>query len=276
MMFRRLAAAGLVTIISGSAGAASAQDEAAVGDIFDWTGFYVGGHVGGASTPGNTTSTSGPLFPGFIILPPAAPIITVVLGLNGTLNGDSGANTGLIAGGQIGYNWQRDNVVLGLEGDAVRVGLPSSTGTATRFSPPFDQTVTVNFGGLDWMASVRGRAGVTADNTLFYLTAGGAVAQIGGTTTTVVNGSGIGIPAGTFTATSGGPTTAIGWTVGGGIEVALNDNWSIGGEYRHTDFGNRAVSFTVPDGFGGTFATGNSTQHLMVGRFTVSVNFHPN
>ena len=105
------------------------------------------------------------------------------------------------------------------------------------------------------------------------VTGGAAVAEIGGSRTTVVNGPGIAIPAGTFTATNGGSTTRWGWTVGGGIEWAFNPNWSLAGEYRYTDFGSRSVTFTVPDGLGGVFATGTSSSRLTVEQATVRVNY---
>jgi hypothetical protein len=60
------------------------------------------------------------------------------------------------------------------------------------------------------------------------------------------------VPAGTF-ATNGGSNTRRGWTVGGGIEWAFNQNGSVAGEHRHTDFGNRATTFDIPDGLGGIF-----------------------
>ena len=47
---------------------------------FSWTGFYIGGNVGGAWTGNNGGSDFGPLFPGFIVLAPNAVIPTVFPG----------------------------------------------------------------------------------------------------------------------------------------------------------------------------------------------------
>src|SRR4029453_19133842 len=111
---------------------------------------------------------------------------------------------------------------------------------------------------------------------LFYVTGGAAVADFGGSTTTLVKSPNIGLPAGTFVATPGGNNTRWGWTVGGGIEWAFSQNWSVAGEYRHTDFGNRALTFNVPDGFGGVFVTGTSSQRLTVDQATARLNYRFN
>jgi outer membrane immunogenic protein len=248
--------------------------------VFSWTGFYIGANVGGAWTGNNGGSDFGPLFPPFIVLPPAVAIPTVIPGQLASLVGD-GRRSGVIGGGQIGYNWQVNQFVLGVEADAVGTGLKGSTASASRtigapiFAVPVTQTVTVDFGHVEWMASFRGRAGFAVNQALFYVTGGGAVAEFGGSRTTLVNGPGISIPAGTFVTTTGGSTTRWGWTVGGGIEWAFNQNWSVAGEYRYTDFGNRASTFDIPSGLaaGPVFFTGTGRSRLTVEQATLRLNY---
>ena len=36
-------------------------------------------------------------------------------------------------------------------------------------------------------------------------------------------------------------TTRVGWTVGGGIEYAITNNWSVRAEYRYTEFGHSTM-----------------------------------
>jgi outer membrane immunogenic protein len=247
---------------------------------FSWTGFYIGANIGGAWTPGTGTSDFGPLFPPIIVLAPQAAIPTLIPGQLASLTG-GGSNSGVIGGGQIGYNWQVNQVVLGVEADVVGTGLKGSSATATRsFGPPIllatvNQTVNVEFGHIDWMATFRGRLGFAADRALFYVTGGAAVAGIGGSTTTLINGPGIAIPAGTFTANNGGSTTRWGWTVGGGIEWAFNQNWSVAGEYRYTDFGNRGGNFDIPSGLPAApiFFTGTANSRLTVDQATLRLNY---
>ena len=251
--------------------------------VFSWTGFYIGANVGGAWTNANGGSDFAPLFPPFIVLPPAVAIPTVIPGQLASLVGD-GRRSGVIGGGQIGYNWQVNQFVLGFEADAVGSGLKGSSATASRtvgapiFAVPVTQTVTLDSGRIDWMASFRGRAGFAVNQALFYVTGGAAVAEFGGSRTTLVNGPGIDIPAGTFTATNGGSSTRWGWTVGGGIEWAFNQNWSVAGEYRHTDFGNRAQTFDIPSGLAAApiFFTGTSSSRLTVDQATARLNYRFN
>ena len=43
-----------------------------------------------------------------------------------------------------------------------------------------------------------------------------------------------------------GSTTAVGWTVGGGLEALVAPNWSVKLEYLYTDLGNRGTFYAVP------------------------------
>jgi outer membrane immunogenic protein len=245
---------------------------------FSWTGLYIGANIGGGWTPNYGSSDFGPLFPPFAVLPPLAPVFTVFPGQLDTLGG-SGTRSGVIEGGQIGYNWQVQQFVLGAEADVVGTDLKGPSASASRtFGPPIipvtvTQTVTVDTGRINWMASFRGRLGFAVDRVLFYGTGGAAVAEFGGATATVVNGPGIGLPAGTFTSTNGGSTTRWGWTVGGGIEWAFTNNWSLAGEYRHTDFGSRGTTVNIPDGLGGTFAPVAANGRFTVDQATARLNY---
>ena len=75
-----------------------------------WTGFYIGGHLGSAwQQAQNTFATSSGYFFPFSTTPTTTA-------------------TGVIGGGQIGYNWQHGNYVWGIEADGSWL---SGTGTAT-------------------------------------------------------------------------------------------------------------------------------------------------
>lgn len=210
---KKIALATLATLLL--SGAASAADLAArpytkapmpVAAVYNWTGFYVGGHVGGTWTNEEfvnvaNTTTFGDLTPG---------------------QGFRQRETGFIGGGHIGYNWQASNFVFGLEGSIDGLSTEGSLinnvfnfGLDDRFS-----------WRSEWMASVVGRAGVAFNNSLLYVKGGWAGVNNRLSVIDTVP------PAG-----SGGQTVwHNGWTVGAGWEYGLTANWIIGVEYNYAQF----------------------------------------
>jgi outer membrane immunogenic protein len=144
------------------------------------------------------------------------------LGINGgggwghsywSANGTGMGLSGGLIGGTAGYNWQAGRAVFGLEGDADWSGL---SGTRTTAGCPAGCSTSDS-----WLSTVRGRVGYAFDRFLPYVTGGLAVGDIQANTP--------GFP--------GASTTNAGWTVGGGVEVALPGNWSAKAEYLHVDLG---------------------------------------
>jgi outer membrane immunogenic protein len=121
--------------------------------------------------------------------------------------------SGWQAGGTAGFNYQMGPAVMGIESDGDWSNLSGSTNC-----PAAGLTCQVQ---NDWLATVRGRVGVAFDRFLPYVTGGLAVGDIN------ANVSGIG----SATATNAG------WTVGGGFEYALGNNWSTKLEYLHVNLG---------------------------------------
>lgn len=164
---------------------------------FRWSGFYAGlqaGYVWGDSNASLTT------------LAPFA------------VEGFGYSTSGAVGGLHAGFNWQSGNFVLGLETDLELSGIDGS-GRGT-------------LGGghatsIDWMGSLRARAGFTMGNTLLYLTGGLAYGDV-----SVERSSGV--LAASLTGKSDWQT---GWTLGGGIEHAFTPNISARIEYRYTDLG---------------------------------------
>ena len=177
-------------------------------------------------------------------IPSIAPIV-IVPSRFATLPGVSATNTGFVGGGQIGYNWQFSNFVFGLEADANWNRVRPSVGFNVP-DPFLVQTLTGSYTTeIDWTSSFRGRVGLTFDRLLVYATGGAAIA--GGrvnssfTLNTPITGIIFPIPSsGTTNASSN--FTRLGWTVGGGLEYAFTNNWSIAGEYRYSDFGSRTIT----------------------------------
>jgi outer membrane immunogenic protein len=130
----------------------------------------------------------------------------------------SGNATGVgISGGQvggtIGYNKQLGNAVFGLEGDLDWSGL---NGNATTAGCPLGCSTSDT-----WLSTVRGRIGYSFNWAMPYITGGLAVGDIRAATPGF----------------AGGSTTNAGWTLGGGLEVALPGNWTAKAEYLRVDLG---------------------------------------
>jgi opacity protein-like surface antigen len=144
----------------------------------------------------------------------------------GTVDLNNHWDTSITGGGQVGYNFQFNNLVLGVEGD-MKGGGPSA-GTALTGG---------NFhADSDWNASVRGRVGYAYNQFLFYGTGGVAFANVGLQANYASPAPGV----------SGGSasnsTTLVGGTYGGGLEYAVTPNISAGVEFRHSDYGGAHLS----------------------------------
>jgi outer membrane immunogenic protein len=121
--------------------------------------------------------------------------------------------TGIAGGGQIGYNWQWNQFVLGAETD-IQASAADDTFAPWKFSNP-------------WFGTLRGRAGYALNNILFYGTVGFAYGALNGQLNALEEDK-----------------TLTGWTGGLGMEVGFNSRWSAKVEYLYMDLGDRAYSIT--------------------------------
>jgi outer membrane immunogenic protein len=131
-----------------------------------------------------------------------------------------------IGGGQAGVNWQINQFVLGVEGDGqVLVGTNNNNNN--------------NFFGFGnngnntrFLGTVRGRGGIAFDRFLVYGTGGVAF----GTGPTINNFNPFLISAGPFfNNVNNNNNWRVGYAVGGGVEYAFLNNWSVKLEYLYTD-----------------------------------------
>lgn len=135
--------------------------------------------------------------------------------MTGIASAGGSSPNGVIGGAHVGYNLQMNQWVVGLEGDVNGTSFSATTA-------PFPAASTST--RSDVQGSIRGRAGIAWDRALIYATGGAA---FGGFTRTYSDPFGFDSFA----------TTRAGWTVGGGLEYAITNNWSVRAEYRYSDFG---------------------------------------
>jgi len=256
-------------------GAASAADLPVkalppVAPIFNWTGFYIGGNVGGEWGHYNDPfAVGGTTAFGVTVLPGTVPLAS--------------NNNSFTGGGQIGYRWQQPGSqwVAGVEADFNWVDLKTTqTLTAAQLSPA---TSGVFIAGdslsakTNFQSSIRGNLGLTFDRLLWYVTAGVAFAN------TQASANFIAVTAGriAFPASSGSQTnTLVGGTIGTGLTYAVDKNWDIGGEYRFTSYGASDFglgSVAAIGTAGGVFAPVPASTHLNLTtnevRFKVNYRF---
>jgi outer membrane immunogenic protein len=178
---------------------------------YNWTGLYVGINLGGTWSNVTNTDTFSPV---------------------GAVNSASSTISGVIGGGQIGYNWQSGHVVFGLEADVDGSG---QSGTSATLLPGFGTDAVANT--IRGFGTARARVGFAADRWLWYVTGGFAWQNIGFSDAFTTTG-------GSVTGISSGSTTRTGYSVGGGIETALWDNWTGRVEYLHIDTGTWTTTTT--------------------------------
>ena len=138
----------------------------------------------------------------------------------------------VIGGGELGYNWQFGSFVIGGETDIEAMSLRrSAILTSTNGN---GNMVTANT-AVDYLGTVRGRAGFARDHWLFYGT--------GGLAYTTINHNGAGLVG--VTGTYSESPFEIGFAVGGGVEWLFRDRWSAKAEYLYAQFPARSVTYTT-------------------------------
>jgi outer membrane immunogenic protein len=204
---------GLVAL--GAAGPAMAADMAVkapppapmMAPIYNWTGFYIGGNGGWGKSHSCVDFLDG----------------AGVAFAQGCRDRSGG-----VVGGQIGYRWQANQWVLGLEAQGdwadlsnTRVSvLNPALSTRTKTSGIGLFTGQIGYAWNNTLLYMKGGAALTSDRYRGYLTANGA--QISDTVS----------------------DTRWGGVIGLGLEYGFAPNWSAAVEYDHMFMQDRFITFT--------------------------------
>ncbi|MET3792362.1 TonB-dependent receptor domain-containing protein [Aquamicrobium terrae] len=233
----------------------------------DWSGLYAGVHAGGAfgHTWGSTTTLDGSDSS-------IAARESADLKLNGAMFGV-----------QAGYNWQLDNgLVFGFEGDWSKTynitGSKKVLSTDPILATKGHVDAYTSY-DIDWMASLRPKIGYAfSDRFMAYATGGLALArETQWRDQYISNLADEGRPNGTETtvfSVEKAAATRAGFTIGGGLEYALNDNWSIKADYTYSRFGKKDFKFR--NARAGTGRDYTTTTSAIVGYETVDPSQDPN
>ncbi|WP_424630578.1 outer membrane protein [Bradyrhizobium sp. SYSU BS000235] len=177
--------------------------------MYNWSGFYIGANGGWGDSHNclNFDAVVGTAFD------------------DGCRNRSGG-----VVGGQIGYRWQSNQFVFGLEAQGDWADLSN-----TRISL-LDPTLSTRV-KTDGIGLFTGQLGWAWNAALLYVKGGAAVA--GNKFEILDTASGIGLVSAS--------NTRWGGTLGVGFEYGFAPNWSIGAEYNHLWMGDANNSFTVVD-----------------------------
>ena len=209
-----LSAIGLIAM--GVAAPASAADMAVKAPppaplpvIYNWSGFYIGANGGWGDSHNcwDYVTLAGPVFS------------------DGCRDRDGG-----LLGGQIGYRWQSNQFVFGLEAQGDWADLSNTR--VSVFNPTLSTRVRTDGIGL-----FTGQIGWAWNAALLYVKGGAAVTDNSFTILDTPSGTGL----------ASASATRWGGTVGIGFEYGFSPNWSFGVEYDHLWMGTANNTFSATD-----------------------------
>lgn len=193
---------------------------------YNWSGPYLGLNGGYASGQSNWNDPNNPA----------------------TTTGDFPIS-GFVVGGTVGVNFQYDMLVLGAETDFDYSTIRGTTAPANGFCSLLTATLatTTNCNTQNtWLGTIRARAGLAFNRVLLFGTGGLAYGDIN-------------------SGAAGGGVTPIydssivpGWTVGGGLELAMSHHWTAKVEYLYVRLADGACT------------SGNCGYNFDVNTFTLS------
>jgi len=204
----------------------SAHSVPALAGPATWSGPYAGISGGGGWGHQNQSGGSAQTICAFTLDTISSGFCT-----DGTADGNYNLSGGLVGSG-IGYNFQSDRTIYGIEADASWADI-SGSGTCG-----FGGSTHGCGGDIGGLETLRGRLGYDL---------GTVVPSLGDTMVFAAGGLAVGqIHAWDALLGTSGNKTAAGWTIGGGFEAMLGTNWSVKLEYLYVDLGNPAVFTAIP------------------------------
>lgn len=226
-----------------------------------WTGFYAGGNGGWGWT--DLTASETPFGVSAI-----ADITPRSLKLS---------PQGAIFGGQAGYNYQLDRWVLGVEGDLESASLNDIKAVVFPSllrggAPNFATSGFFATENVEWLASLRGRLGVTWGPALLYVTGGPAWEQV--KTSAMISAN---TAVNVYGQSAAGATTNTksGYAAGAGIEWKVSPSWSVRGEYLFYDFaGSSTNALQIANCAVAGCGVNVTTGHDSVSTVRVGLNYH--
>jgi outer membrane immunogenic protein len=213
---------------------------------FSWSGCYIGANAGwvGGRTAHNTAPSGAYLSAAGALAPPNAAGTGLLAGdFTSAIHSYETRDSGGTVGGQVGCNYQVSTFLIGLEGDFNWSSLRSNVNAAYTAFPSANPLFTISPATeslstrLDWFSTIRGRGGFTFDRWLVFATGGLAIGHFRSSTSVVYGTSGTSPVFSGASHAGENTTTRLGYAIGGGVEYAFTNNWSLKAEYLYMNFG---------------------------------------
>ena len=187
---------------------------------FNWTGFYAGLNGGYGWNSSSWQSVGAPAFTNF-----------------------SNNAGGFVGGVTAGYNYQINQFVVGIEGNAEYSGVRASgaCGAVVGSNCKTKQS---------WIGDLDGKIGIGIDRALIYATGGVGFTDYSFSSPT---------PAPAMSWAGG---SRVGWTLGAGMDYAITNNWVAGVTYKYYDFGTQTQNSSPA----GTNVKFRETENTLLGR----------
>jgi outer membrane immunogenic protein len=196
----------------------------------------------------------------------------------------------IIRGGvYLGYNWQfAPQWVGGIEFDwadanknTTTVGIPGCSSSSS-CDPFLGESIQGDAASvkMGWDASARARVGYLLSPGLLVYGTGGIAWQRIETSATCQFSNPDPIcfgTAGNPFATVSNSTTRTGWTIGGGVETKISENWILRAEYRYSDFGtfSTQANLNVPGSGGATSVAYQLKLNTQIATVGIAYKFGP-
>ena len=232
---------------------------------YNWSGFYLGANAGGAwaSSNANTTVNCSPTTnpPAYICEPTRGGANAALVSAAASGGIAASAFTGGI---EAGYNWQQSNLIYGWETDFDSFNLRASRQARGVLGPgsPEPSAGTVFTAGssfsTDMLYTLRGRVGMAfSPGWMGFITGGLALTSF--RVSNFYNDSFAAPPGGVENSSTN--SARAGWTVGGGLEWAIANHWSVKAEYLYLNFGKiTTTGFISNNNAAAGYAQGLSTS----------------
>ena len=142
------------------------------------------------------------------------------------------SQSGFTGGAQLGYNFQHDDLVFGLEADLAYPGINASEKDSRTYPccAPSSFTLKQDL-SVGWLGTARAKLGFASGKALFYGTGGlafGNVSYQSDFSDDYENGA---------VSSSSSSEVKLGWSAGGGVEWMMTESVSLKLEYLYYDLG---------------------------------------